>query len=241
MIRYLTPSKIGLLVLIALYTDAVVPNEAIIPILSFLITKIVPQPVSKPDSSSHPADTILSISHFEDVTKEFKATMPGRTLHDVFLQKIWTINSLHALHEFFRDLGNILTKTRAQAQLSPESAVETKGKIILSRISPLGVFVRRAQLEFVRLQFDDSSKLWVAFTKFREASGPQWRKKNRSSTGTDNIDFNLAELNLSLESTLVNIVYPTLHDSSEYEPELSTEEMERLLDFQLEKLQRKLT
>jgi anaphase-promoting complex subunit 5 len=240
MIRYLTPSKIGILVLIVLYSDAVVPDDAIIPVLSFITSRLINQPVSESDSSSQPASPTLSISDFEELTKNFKSPLPGRTLYDTFLQYLWGIDSLHALHDFFRDLSETLTKNRAQLLQEGEASKPPKAKIPLSRVSPLGVFVRRSQLEFVRLQFDGSVKLWVAFTKFREASEPYW-KKRRPSAGAYTLDSNLADLNLNHESPLVNIVYPNLNDGSQYEPELSTEEMERILDFQLEKLQRKLS
>lgn len=236
MIRFLTPSKIGLLVLIVLYTEEVVPNDAIIPILSFITSHLIPQPISESEGRKQSSNPAISLVDFENVTKGHKSIMPGRTLHDAFLQKLWSINSLHLIHEFFRDLSNILTKTRHQ--LHQEQPVEDspKAKILLSRVSPIGVFVRRSQLEFVRLQFDDSVKLWVAFAKFREASKLLWKKKRPSATST--IDSNLVELSLGLNDDLVTIIYPTLNDGSTYEAELSTEEMERLLEFQLERLQR---
>jgi anaphase-promoting complex subunit 5 len=237
MIRYLTPSKIGLLVLIVLYIDEIVPNDAIIPILSFITCRLIPQPASKLDSASQAADPVLSMSDFEDLTKGFMATMPGRTLHDAFLRKLWAMNSLHALHDFFQDLTKILTKNRTQPLVEAQNDKAPKGKILLSRVSPLGVFIRRAQLEFTRLQFDDSVRLWVSFTKFRNVSEPLWRKR-RPSVGSSTIDSNLADLSLGTDAPLANIVYPSLQDNTEYEPQLSTEEMERLLDFQLEKLQR---
>jgi anaphase-promoting complex subunit 5 len=225
------------LALISLYTDAAVPNDAIVPILSFITSRIIPQPATELDNTSQSAAPALSMSDFEDLTKGFKATMPGRTLHDAFLQKLWSMNSLHALHDFFRDLSKILTKTRTQPQADPQNDDVPKSNILLSRVSPLGVFVRRAQLEFTRLQFDDSVKLWVAFVKFREVSELLWKKK-RPSAGAYSVDLNLADLSLGPDAPLAHTVYPNMYDNSEYEPELSTEEMERLLDFQLEKLQR---
>ena len=233
MIRYLTPSKIGLLVLIALYTEAMVPDDAIIPILTFITSRLIPQSVSVTDTSNDSTSPSLLISDFEKVTRGFETTIPGRTLHDAFLRRIWAISSLHALHNFFRNLSRILTKPRPQLLLEPPP----DDKILISRVSPLGVFVRRAQLEFVRLQFDDSVKLWISFIKFREASEPLWRKK-RPSIGVFGLDSNLADLDLGPDSDLLHVVYPTFNHGREYEPELSTEEMEKLLDFQLEKLQR---
>lgn len=237
MIRFLTPSKIGLLALIDLYTDSAVPNDAIIQVLSFITSQLIPQPISELNSPSQSTSSTLLLSDFEDVTKDFKATMPGGTLHDAFLQKLWAINNLHALHEFFRELSKVLMRTRAQVQADSKTVEVAKDKILISRVSPLGVFVRRAQLEFVRLQFDDSMKLWVSFTKFREASETQWEKQRPSASMSD-LDSNLHALNLGPDSRLVQVIYPNLNDGSDYEPELSTEEMERLLDFQVEKLQR---
>jgi anaphase-promoting complex subunit 5 len=238
MSRYLTPSKIGVLGLVSLYTDAAVPSSAIIPILSFITSQVLPQSAAQCDSHLPPRtpSLALSVSEFEEVTKGFDSTFPGRSLHDKFLEKLWGISGLHALHAFFQDLSSLLLKSGNQVQRDVESEDQVTPKIPLSRTSPLGIFVRRAQLEFTRLQFDDTVKLWVAFMKFRAPSEANWRKKNPAAAAAS-FDSNFAELGLGPDADLVNVVYPDLQSEQDNGLELSTDDMERLLDFQLEKLQ----
>jgi anaphase-promoting complex subunit 5 len=236
MSRYLTPSKIGVLALVVLCTDATIPSGAIIPILSFITSQVIPQSTSHCDTHL-PARTpslALSIADFEAVTKGLESIVNGRSLYDKLLERLWSIDGLHALHEFMRDLTGILQNIGSPQHIEGESPA--KGKILLSRTSPLGIFVRRAQLEFTRLQFDDTVKLWVAFMKFRAPSEVSWRKKNPAAA-VASFDSNLAELGLEPDAELVDVVYPGLFMNGENHLELSTDDMERLLDFQLEKLQ----
>jgi len=234
MSRYLTPSKIGLLVLVALYTDSSVPRNGIVPILSFVTSRTVPRSVTDCDGHTSPSSPSLSLSiaDFESTLKGLESTVPGRTLNDKFLEKLWAINSLHSLHEFFRNLKNIV------AQAIPVAAEDgaPKHKILLARTSPLGIFVRRAQLEFTRLQFDDTVKLWTNFMCFRQPSEGMWRKRN-SMAPLLSFDENFADLELHPQAKLVAAVYPSLGEDNDSAMELSTEEMERLLEFQIEKLQ----
>jgi anaphase-promoting complex subunit 5 len=233
MSRYLTPSKIGLLVLVAIYTDSAVPSNGIVPILSFVTSRTVPRSVADCDGHLPPSSPSLSltISDFEVVLKGLQSTVPGRTLHDKFLERLWAVNSLHSLHEFFRNLKNMVAQTVPTA----ENAA-LKDKILLARTSPLGVFVRRAQLEFTRLQFDDTVKLWTNFMRFRQPSEGTWRKRN-SMAPLLSFDENFADLEVDPRAELVTAVYPRLGEDNKAGMELSTEEMERLLEFQIEKLQ----
>jgi anaphase-promoting complex subunit 5 len=253
MTRYLTPSKVAVLGLVTVYTDAAVPSNALIPILSFIIAQVLPQSASQCDSHLPSATPrlALSISDFEHLTTPFDTTVPGRNLYDKFLDRLWAVTSLHDLHAFFRGLTSLLPKSPARNRRSAPPVDDDKDndkpthKIPLTRTSPVGIFVRRAALEFTRLQFDDTVKLWLAYVKFRAPSETAWRKKNAGAGASDTVsaglsfDANFAELGLEPDSPLVHVVYPDLHAPQNSRMELSTDDMERLLDFQLEKLQSK--
>ncbi|KAF2674965.1 hypothetical protein BT63DRAFT_449952 [Microthyrium microscopicum] len=240
MSRYLTASKVGLLVLVILYTDSDVPTQAIIPILRFITSRVIPQSVSDSDGSkpiSSPS-LLLSVDDFERCLKPFPVTagLPGRNLYDKYVEKLWALNNLHVLHEFFRDLKNVLVDPKSP---SPPAAQAGSGRnvIQLARVSPLGVFVRRAQLEFARLQFDDTVKIWEAFVKFRAPSERTLQRRTSTAT-TLTFDNNLSALHISPDSALINAVYPNFQQVKSKPEDLSTEEMEKLLEFQIEKLQR---
>src|SRR4051812_32230794 len=124
MSRYLAPSKVGLLALVELYTEGAVPNDAIIPVINFLTSHLLDCTLTGP--SPAPAaqwkkveDTIklaVSVQHFEEVLAPFAAIdrLPGRSLWDRFLEKLWGIDSLHTLHDFFDQLPNLLARTKAE-------------------------------------------------------------------------------------------------------------------------------
>src|SRR5690349_10308785 len=109
MARYLTPTKIAHLSLIELYSEAAVPNDSIIPVLSFLTSHILDGevPYMPSQSSDHwqrvnsAVNMMLNTKDFEKLLGPILSAMPGRRLWDKFLDKLWAIDSLHALHEFF--------------------------------------------------------------------------------------------------------------------------------------------
>jgi anaphase-promoting complex subunit 5 len=161
--------------------------------------------------------------------------MPGRTLLDVFLKRLWEINSFDALHHLFDSLGVLLAKG---AEENEEEAEEEHPPelILLSKTSPLGAFVRRARLEFTRLQFDDAMKLWSAFITYR-APTAQWTKwiAGLASTGADS---NISQMGLQPGDTLFEIAYGHLADDGNDRQALSRDDIEQLLEFQLDQLQR---
>lgn len=161
MTRYLTPSKIGLLVLIELYTDGIVSTSSTISILSFILAQLLPSSSVKQSgkASSTPQYPVLNLDTFESLLKQHNAGSghPGRSLWDHFLAKIWKIDSLDALHDFFARLNNLLAKPREEIKKDGEMGIPPPSgdMILLSRISPFGSFLRKSKIEFERLKFGD--------------------------------------------------------------------------------------
>lgn len=108
-----------------------------------------------------------------------------------------------------------------------------------SRSSPLGAFVRRTQLEFIRLQFHDAVGLWTHFVKYRMSTYKAWAKRNPADAQTT-VDVNLVELGIGLTSPLGRVVYGDLEEKGEEdEGYVSTRDVERLLEFQVGEMQSK--
>ncbi|KAF2709814.1 hypothetical protein K504DRAFT_482113 [Pleomassaria siparia CBS 279.74] len=234
--RYLTAQKISLLVLVDLYCNSVLPSSATIPVLSFILSHSI-SPVSsnaRPRSPGY-GDASFSIEAFEHVLQNHASSMPGRTLLDVFLKHMWEMNSFDALHQLFDNIGDLLLKTREDGgqEFTPE---EFQDRVLLSKTSPLGVFVRRARLEFTRLQFDDTMKLWSTFIAYR-APTAQWTKRlaGLASSGADIV---AADMGLRPGEALYEVAYGHLAQEMEDGIEISIDDFDRLLEFQLEKLQR---
>ncbi|KAN0069393.1 hypothetical protein V8E54_012408 [Elaphomyces granulatus] len=229
MSRYLTPSKVALLCLASLYTDGVIPNTSAVSVLSFLVLQILP--LGSLDATS-------LIQEFEEALLVHSSSVPGRSVWDLFLKKLWALDCCDALEVFFGRVSSMLVKTREEQIRDRDNGILPQpGKMLLSRCSPLGVFVRRSRLEFTRLQFQDSVKLWKAFIKYRLSTYWAWARKNPADNQTP-IDINLVALGLDGSSHLSQILYGNVEDDSDNEHSISTKDVERLLEFQVGEMQR---
>lgn len=247
MTRYLTPSKIGLLVLIELYTDGIVSTSSTISVLSFILAQLLPSSSVKQLGrvSSTPQYPILHLETFEALLKQYNAASghPGRSLWDHFLAKLWKIDSLDALHEFFARLNNLLAKTREELKKDGDMGIPPpSGDMIhLSRISPFGSFLRKAKIEFERLKFGDVLQLWTTFMRWRQHSKAYWGRRSRV-VGNWAGDKVLAEgeegWGLDETETLAHIAYGGLEE--ETGGSISTDDVEKLLEFHVEQMQSKL-
>jgi anaphase-promoting complex subunit 5 len=232
--RYLTASKISLLVLVNLYCSSSIPSSATIPVLSFILSHSFPSVPSaaRAPRSGNQQDASFSIRAFEDVLQDHASHMPGRTLLDVFLKHMWEINSLDALFELFDRLGDLLARPSEDAIQD-----EPSGRTYPSQTSPLGALVRRARVEFVRLQFDDAIKLWSAFIAYR-APTAQWTKR-LAGLVSSGVDMVAADMGLDPGDSLYGVAYGRLSAEEYGGHGLSVDDLERLLDIQLDRLQRK--
>lgn len=240
MARYLTPSKIALLALISIYFEGVVPNSAIVALLSFFASHLLP--LDSDSSENHVLERdnthAISIKDFEKATSKLASSFPGRTVWDLFLKRVWQLDCVDSLEQFFSLLSDFVTKSREE-QLRDQSngIVPEPGKMRLSRVSPLGIFVRRSQLEHAKLQFHDSVALWRAFIQYRMPTYHAWAKRN-SMYSQNKVDANLGKLHLDIDSPLARVVYGDLeHDEEDTKVTLSAKDLERLLEFQVQRMQ----
>jgi len=243
MSRYLTPSKIGLLALISLYTESVIPSPATVPILSFLVSHLLPSICipSRSEAEAQPRSVPLAIGDIQRTTIVHASGIPGRNVWDLLLHKLWKIDSINALHLFFDNLVLLLQKSPEIEQDANEDRVDPNpNRMLLSRVSPLGSFVRRAQVEFTRLPFHDGVALWKAFVAYRAPTLMQWKKRNPSA-GDTSFDSNLLEDDLAGANPLVTVIYGDPKQGRRHEGSTSTEDVERLLEFQVDHMQSKFT
>ena len=255
MARFLTPAKIGLLALIELYIDEQVPSSAIVPVLSFVTSHLLDhdthtstfQPVSRWTKAERVVNLVISIKEFEKLLSPYPVLvgLPGRKLWDTFLDKLWEINSLHQMHDFFLRQVHALSVTKEQSRR--HRAENTRvGSIRLSRNSPFGVFLRRCQLEFARLQFHDSAELWKEFVKYRQ---PSINHRRRRHPSFDRLNFDQvlklgdqAEWDSGTVSALASVAYGDMMTSPAASGiPVSADDVELLLDFQIGQMQSKLS
>lgn len=259
MARYLTPAKIGLLALIELYVEEAVPNDAIIPVLSFLASHILDSDLqSSTTSTTTPGASagaaanrwqraersiglVVSVKDFEGLLLPFPAVnkLPGRNLWDRFLEKLWGIDSLDALQEFFSLRPRVLARTREELRRMAEAGEAAPTGILLARNSPLGAFVRKAVLEFTRLQFHHSAELWKAFVKYRQPTVAYWRRNPQC--GRLSFDAVLMEGQHEWGSFTDGIAVTAyggmLMGQEDDTLPVSTDDVESLLEFQIDQIQ----
>lgn len=255
MARYLTPAKIGLLALVELYTEEAVPGVAVLPVLSFITSHLMDHDSTDPLSSQEARWTkaertvglVITIKDFEKLLGSYPSLlgMPGRRLWDQFLVKLWDMNSLDALNDFFDRITDLLARTKGENRRDGEDDPdEVDSKIRLSRNSPFGAFIRRSRLEYQRLRFHDCTELWKAFVRYRQPTAHYLRRKNPNfgRLSFDNVlllgeqeDWDPASV-----SALAAVAYGDMltGDESSTIP-VSTDDVESLLEFQIEQMQSK--
>ncbi|KAL8922205.1 MAG: hypothetical protein Q9172_003666 [Xanthocarpia lactea] len=111
--------------------------------------------------------------------------------------------------------------------------------MLLSRNSPLGAFVRRSQLEFTRLQFHDGTSLWKSLIVYRRPTLPAWNRRNPGA-GPLSFDTNLQAESFDTHGTLLDLIYGGLSSKTGLlkDGNTSTDDMEKLLDYQVSRMQR---
>ncbi|KAL9100515.1 MAG: hypothetical protein Q9163_004121 [Psora crenata] len=168
---YLTPSKIGLLVLIRVYAEREVPPAAAVPILSFLVSHVLPtaattSAVDTEGSLKGPGTGVDALRH---VTAPHVSELPGRTIWDHVLCRLWLLACHDSFQKFFEDLPAILQPVNA----SDDTVTDL---ILLSRVSLLGKFVVRCRFEFLKFGFFKSMKFWQRFLAYRHPTQTEWEK-----------------------------------------------------------------
>ncbi|KAF9771690.1 hypothetical protein IL306_010662 [Fusarium sp. DS 682] len=257
MARYLNPAKIGLLALVELYVEEAIPSDAILPVLSFVTSHLMHHspPKTSADQSERwskaekTVSLVVSIKDFEKLlgSYPFLMGMPGQRLWDQFLGKLWGINSLDEQHNFFDNLYALLAKSKEErrrlAELGQPVGEEDEQGIKLSPYSPFGAFVRRSRIEYHRMRFDDCTELWKHFVRYRQPTAPYLKRK---IPGFGRMSFDNVLLMGEQEGWdhqgvmgLASVAYGDMltGDQSGSLP-VSTHNIESLLEFQIEQIQK---
>ncbi|KAK4125084.1 hypothetical protein N657DRAFT_663040 [Parathielavia appendiculata] len=252
MSRYLAPSKIALLALVQLYIEGALPNNAIVPVIDFLASHLLdyslagpsPAPAEQWKRAENTISLAVSVQHFEKLLASFAAVdrLPGRSLWDRFLEKLWGIDSLHTLHDFVDQLPNLLARTKAELREMAERGENPPSGVLLSRSSPFGAFVRRSHLEFSRMPFDQVAELWRTFVKYRQPTAPYWRRRNpqHSRLSFDSVLLE-GEHEWGTQTDEVAVAAygnMLLMDDDDPSVPVSTDDIQAMLEFQIEQVQK---
>ena len=239
MTRYLTPSKIAVLCVIASQIDGLVTTSSLGYVYAFLLQHVVPDNVKGAiESAATENDDVIPLSKLEKTLNAYPSAVVGRTLWDVFVKRLWTLDSLAALDFFVTSFPGCLSRTRDTIQRETAIAPEHRAPHgSIARTSPLGAFIRRCYLEYSRLQFQDTVQLWQDLVAYRAPSHQSYEKRN-ATEGRHSLDVNLIKLGIGADHPLAHIAYGTLDSGEGTKTSLSGFDVERLLDFQVSELQR---
>lgn len=256
MARYLNPAKIGMLALMQLYVEELIPSDAIVPVLSFITSHIMGHDAAGSPTTQagrwakaeHTVSLVITIKDFEKLLGSFPFVMgmPGRKLWDQFLTRLWDINSLDALCEFFENLELLLAKTKEELRRLSEAGIpDMEEGIQIARNSPFGAFIRRATVEYQRLRFHDCAELWKDFVRYRQPTAHHQKRKNPTfgKLSFDTVLFTGAAEGWSPESVsaLTSVIYDDMLTGDRLGTvAVSTDDIELLLDFQIEQMQSRL-
>ncbi|KAK0781372.1 APC5 protein [Friedmanniomyces endolithicus] len=169
MARYLTPVRIGILILTEQYLSGQFASSGQLGVLSFIASHITARGGS---TGKEGQDAFVGLdanaAEILGPLAKFASDVPGRTAYDALLQRLWKLDGLDAAYELFERLGQVI---------APISEAEEVQKVV-SRASPLSQSIRRCSVEFTRLQFADTQALWAAFVAWRASTYDIWAQRN---------------------------------------------------------------
>ncbi|CAG8480190.1 20735_t:CDS:10 [Racocetra persica] len=169
----LTPHKISLLVLLSIYFETAIEDDLLETLLFFLIEKIsnehrFPEPTLQEFCDEIHQRTCPLPKVCTEIQRECESS-----LERALLTHLKSMDSPHDLIELIKDSKKLTTNEESDSTPIP-----------LGKYSILGIFVRRCYIESERLMFDDISRLYNAFVKYKTDKTVLFSKK-----GKENMDL----------------------------------------------------
>nr|DAB41636.1 TPA_exp: anaphase promoting complex protein 5 [Thielaviopsis musarum] len=279
--RLLTPAKVALLVLIDMYVDNEIPCAAHRPVLEFLTLhimnidlpflrhKLLPKKtqvhVSRIRTVEATVEIVASVSVFQEVLSRllWKVAGDGTThsLWDVFLQRLWKVNSLNEMHVFIATRPRRLLRQWSDATTAAAAAADgdepasdsepgdqpavlrPRRRLRLAANSPFGQFVRTCRVDMQQQKFQQTAQLWQAFITYRQPTAAQMRAMapQMGKYGFDGVldGANEVEDGWAAEhvKALAGVVYGDMLRGDVTEGvAVSTSDIENLIDFQVQRM-----
>ena len=234
--RFLTPPKIALLVLAQIYIKGSVPPSGAAKVLDILLSGILFDANPSERVSIHEDDSILSI---ERALAGQPSVVPGKTVWDIFLKHLWAIDCADGLEWFISEMTQHLGKTREELLKDRDEGIppEPPGKVV--RASPLGMFIRRCSIEYMKIQFQENIAIWIDLVSYRMPTKNAFMRRHPQSI-RNAFDSTLADFDVDSTHPLAGIMYrPLLDKAAGYGTITNTYDAEKLLEFQVSEMQSK--
>ncbi|KAK9681196.1 hypothetical protein K7432_015712 [Basidiobolus ranarum] len=198
---FLTSHKIAILILIDEYTRNLSWDTEVNQSLVFFL-------MSEIQNAGHDKDKKTMLVNFY-TQLENMVSQSGDSIRNILVARLEELETPNDLYDFFKDLQKLIRSE------DPEVAEEFE-ELLLERDSVFGVFVRRAQLAFCKLPFDEVSNLYSKFCDY-------CRRVDDMCNGMD--DVHMENEHYSMQAH---------HTSSE---NVSRFDAERFVEHQLEQLE----
>lgn len=241
LVGYLTPYKVAIANLIMMYCDGLIPTSSKIAVMSGVVNFL---DSIQGQSNTGPLKIIDgNLVSLKNALSAVEVSTEGRgTLYDVLISKLWSFRSLDDIHTFFQSVMGYLVKpgestndpTNSDDELNDSNkGLEPSSSRRLKPSSILGSFLRRCYLSFDQLSFDQVAELWKAFEAFKSSSKEDWEKLIAGGR-VDNEDEDTADDDhMHLLKGVQKLIKP--QNDMVY---ISTENLDSLLEFQAQKLEK---
>lgn len=232
---FLTPSKIALLVLAQIYVKGLVPLTCTDHVLRLLLSRILfDTENSDRELSYEDTDTVFDI---ERNLNGAQSAVPGRSIWDLFLKYMWAIDCADALEWFLSDMPQYLGKTRDELLKDRDEGLPPESNLKVVRTSPLGLFIRRCAIEYMKPQFQDSMLLWLEFVGYRMPTKTAFTRRNPQLV-RNAFDSVLSDLDIDCSHPLAGIILRPLIENVETQSKpYSLYDSEKLMEFQVSEMQ----
>jgi anaphase-promoting complex subunit 5 len=231
MARFLTPSKICILLLVQLYREGSVPSTSTIPLLSFIAKHTIhTSPINTPTQKPL---TPPSIEELQALLETRQSAIPGKTLHHLFIHQLWSLHDFVTLTAFLQNQTSVTAPPSEQID-------RDKATFVCSPTSPIGQFARRCHLESVRLQFSDAYQLWEDLVVFREPTREEFVQRNPASNFASYVPDAASANLLQLHQSVPSVILLDRMNKQEGRPlaPSSLDDVEKVMHFQLAQLQK---
>jgi len=236
-----------------MFCDSVTPSEATLPILTFVTNRLInntraqPQAPTSYDPNSSAEEPVpvaydlddglsLELKNFEALLSRLPDSGDGIPLSAWFKIFLWTARSIDAFFVLFEELDLLfLSSDMVQEWYTKRRLPDRRApRVSLSATSLLGIFVRRAKVEFEHLQFAEVIELWNDFVAYR--GNPESYMKDADSDVHDS-QGSFEMLDWRSNGRLFNMLGSGMGSESPADERLSTADVGHLLEFQIDEMQ----
>lgn len=241
MSRYMTPAKVGLLCLVKVYAEDNFTKAAVVPLLSLIMENLLPLEATLQSSGQKAGSTSTTLmSQAERALGKIPSKYANRSVYDLFLAEAWGLACLDSLDDFIENMSLLVEKTREELIFERDNQIQPDRSRRLGRNFPLGAFVRKAQLEYSKLQFQETAELFRGFQQLR-LSTLQTMTNEQRKTLQGCLDVDILGVGPELSKKLSAVAFRHLESPSSEESVLNGIDFERLFEFQVSQMQSECT